>query len=399
MRTLTSSQARRIALAAQGFADPRPAPGTVTTRHLQRVVDRVRVVQLDSVNVLVRSHYLPFYSRLGSYDTGLLDRMRDGTGPRSRAPRRLVEYWAHAASLVEPATWPLLGFRMRRAVDDSWSRRVVREHPGLLEEVHRCVVESGPLTAREVEAVLGHASVRAREQWGWNWSLVKECLEHLFWAGRITSAGRNAGFERRYADPSRVLPAQVWEQRPGGPGAPDDLDAAVELLRMSARALGVATERCLKDYFRLRNPLARRAMRVLLERGELEPVTVTGWQRPAYLWPGSRVPRRVRARALLSPFDSLVWQRERVEELFGFHYRLQLYVPAAQRAQGYYVLPFLLGEDLVGRVDVRADRAEGVLRVPSVRLEPDAPEEAEGELQTELETLAGWLGLGRVELT
>lgn len=392
---LTNGQARRIALAAQGFADPRPA--TPTMRHVQRVIDRVQVVQIDSVNVVTRSQYLPFYSRLGPYDTALLDRARDGVGPRSRAPRRLVESWAHVASLIPPQTWPFLGFRMARAAEDSWSHQVARDHPGVLERVREVVREQGPLTARQVDALVEPGDVRDRDNWGWNWSLVKHCLEHLFWAGEIVSSGRNSQFERRYCDPSFVLPPEVLARAPGRPGAPDPVESALELMRRAVRAHGIGTAADLRDYFRLRQSMAGPALAELVRLGEVEKVAVRGWEQPAYLDAAARRPRAVSARALLSPFDSLVWERSRTERIFAFHYRIEIYVPEPQRVFGYYVLPFLRGEELVGRVDVKADRSAGRLLVRRLHLEPDAPAGAREALGEELDLLAVWLGLGRVD--
>lgn len=389
--TMSVAQARRIALAAQGLASPRPEHGTVTMRHVQRVIDTVQVVQIDSVNVLTRSQYLPFFSRLGPYDTALLDRARDGAGPRARGGRRLVEYWAHAASLVPPATWPLLAFRRATADRDSWGRHVLADHPGVVDAVRAAVHEHGPLTAREVDRLVEHDVVLAKEHWGWNWSLVKQCLEYLFWAGEIVSSGRNQHFERRYAAPDWVLtPEQAAH-------SPELAEAAVGLVRLAARAHGIGTASDLADYFRLRRKEAAPALAELVRTGELEPVQVEGWDEPAYLHAAARRPRSVAARALLSPFDSLVWERDRVQRLFGFHYRIEIYVPEGKRVHGYYVLPFLLGEHLVARVDLKADRAAGVLRVRRTHLEPDAPPGTGAALWEELELLAGWLGLGRVE--
>lgn len=394
---LTNAQARRIALAAQGFTDPRPAVATM--RHVQRVIDRVQVVQIDSVNVVTRSQYLPFFSRLGSYDTALLDRARDGSGPRSRAPRRLVESWAHVASLIPPETWPFLGFRMARAADDSWSHQVARDHPGVLERVREVVREQGPLTARQVDALLEPGDVRNRDQWGWNWSLVKHCLEHLFWAGEIVSSGRNSQFERRYCDPAFVLPAEVLARAPGQPDAPDLAESAVELMRRAVRAHGIGTASDLADYFRLRQGMADPALAELVRLGEVEQVNVRGWARPAYLDVTARRPRKVAARALLSPFDSLVWERARTERIFHFHYRIEIYVPEPKRVFGYYVLPFLWNEELVARVDVKADRQAGRLLVRRLHLEPDAPTGAREALGEELALLADWLGVDRVDFT
>lgn len=392
-RTLRLPQARRIALAAQGFARPRP-DRPVTTRDLQRVVDTVGLVQVDSVNVLARSHYLPFFSRLGPYDPAVLDRMRD------RAPRRLVEYWAHEASLMPPSTWPLMEHpRMRRATDGSWGgiRRVAREHPDLVAAVFDEVTSGRPRTPRQIEADLGHERERSREHWGWNWSLTKLALEHLFWAGRISSAGRTTQFERRYAALDRVVPkgdAPAWLDPSARPSAEE---AYTELVRISARAMGIATEADLADYFRLQRVHVRPAIAQLVADGELEPVRVEGWDKAAWLHVAARRPRRVEARALVSPFDSLVWHRPRAEALFDFHYRIEIYTPADQRVFGYYVLPFLLGEELVGRVDLKADRAAGTLRARRISWEPGRGGSTDrAELSAELEQMATWLGLADI---
>ncbi|GAA2745436.1 winged helix-turn-helix domain-containing protein [Terrabacter aerolatus] len=392
-RVLTRAQARRVAIAAQGFLDPRPEPFEATMRHVQRVVDRVGVIQIDSVNVLARSQYLPFFSRLGPYDTALLDRARD------RAPRRLVEYWAHEASLVPPATWPLLDFRMRAAAEKAWGgmRRILQERPDYVDLVRAEVERRGPMTAREVEVALAHDQPRRTDHWGWNWSDVKQALEYLFWAGQISSAGRTTQFERRYAALTATAPPALRAAWTGRAGPEADPDRHLELVRIAARAHGVGTELCLADYFRIRREDVRPAIARLVADGELIPVTVPGWK-PAWLHAEARLPRRVHAEALLSPFDSLVWQRERIHALWDFHYRIEIYTPVEKRVHGYYVLPFLHGDALVARCDLKADRSAGVLRCHRVTWEPGAPPEARAALLANLESMASWLGLGRVDL-
>jgi uncharacterized protein YcaQ len=389
---LTLAQARRVALAAQGFGVTRPS-GAVTMRQIQRVMDTIGVVQIDSVNVFSRSHYMPFFSRLGPYPRSLLDRAS------STAPRRMVEYWAHEASFVAPETHRLLRFRMARAAEEAWGgmARAVQQQPGLRDDVREVIAAHGPLTAAAVERRLGHERTRDRTNWGWNWSDVKRVVEFLFWSGEISSAGRTTQFERRYALPGKVLPAAV-----ASAPDPDPDEARRGLIRIAARAHGVAIERDLRDYFRLRPLEAREAIAGLVEDGELLPVTVDGWDRPAYLHPEARVPRRVNARALVSPFDSVVWERARTEALFGFRYRLEIYTPAAARVHGYYVLPFLLDERLVARVDLKSERVAagqdgGALRVKAAWLEPgnDAARVA-AELAAELRVTAEWLELDDV---
>ncbi len=380
---LTRREARRVALAAQGFGAgtswsprPGPAPGPrATARRLLAVAQRLGFVQIDSVNVVSRSHYLPFFSRLGGYDRGVLDMLRDGTGPPGHA---LVEYWGHEASLLVPEVWPLLGFRMRRADTEAWGgmRRTAAQHPDLVTAVHKTILEHGPMTARSVERVLQHDAPRLRESWGWNWSVVKQALEHLFWTGRITSAGRTAQFERRYADVAQILPAEVLARGPYGSAPFSDVESFRGLVELASRALGVGTSRCLRDYARLGPQDAAGAVATLVEEGTLVPVRVEGWRRPGYLhraYDESIPPPRRGLAALLSPFDSLIWQRDRTLALFDFDYRLEIYTPATKRVYGYYVLPFLYGDRLVARVDAKTDRLSRTLLIRSVHWEEGLP--------------------------
>jgi uncharacterized protein YcaQ len=349
------------------------------------MVDRLGVIQVDSVNVLARAHYMPAFSRLGPYSTADLDRMSQ------RAPRQLFEYWGHEASLLPVASQPLFRWRMEEAADVAWGgmRRIAREQPGLVEAVLAHVRERGPLAASDLE----RERTRRTGSW-WEWHDSKVAVEFLFWAGRVTSAGRR-GFERLYDLPERVLPAAVLAAP-----TPDRSSAQRELVMVAAGALGVATEADLRDYFRLSLADARSRVAELVEAGRLRAVSVSGWRQRAYLHPDARIPRRLRARALLAPFDPLVWDRGRTERLFGLRYRIEIYVPAARRVHGYYVLPFLLGDRLVSRVDLKADRQASLLRVQAAHLEPghDAVLVAR-ELAAELRTLAGWLGLEEVAVT
>jgi uncharacterized protein YcaQ len=378
---LSLAEARRIALAAQGFADRRPA-GVPDMRALRRVLGRVGLLQIDSVNVLVRSHYLPLFSRLGGYPRALLERAAYGRLPV------LFEYWAHEASLLPVATQPLLRWRMARAEHEAWGnmRRLQEERPGFVAEVLAAVAERGPVGAGELE----EERPRRAGPW-WDWHDAKVALEWLFFTGQVATAGRR-NFERLYDLTERVLPAEVLAVP-----TPEPADAHRELIRLAAGSLGVGTEKDLRDYHRLSPGQAKPAIAALVEEGALVPVTVQGWRQQAYLDPAARVPRRVAAAALLSPFDSLIWERSRTERLWGFRYRLEIYTPAPKRVHGYYVLPFLLGDDLVARVDLKSDRQAGVLRVQAAHLEDGKPAgEVAIALAARLAEMAEWLGLDAV---
>jgi len=378
---LTLAVARRIALAAQGFTDRAPT-GLPDRRHLRRVLGRTQLLQMDSVNVFERAHYLPLFSRLGPYDKALVDRA-------AYRDRELFEYWGHEASLLPVAVQPLLRWRMARAeaLEEGWGGplRVMRERPEFVAEVLRRVEQEGPVTAGAL-----HGGATSSSPW-WGWNDTKVALELLFWSGRVATATRRS-FERVYDVTERVLPAEVLAVP-----TPSREDAQRELVRLAARAHGVATERDLRDYFRLRVEEARAAVVDLVEAGELLPVAVEGWRQPAYLWVGTAVPRQVPASALLSPFDPLVWERSRASRLFGFDYRIEIYTPAAKRVHGYYVLPFLHDERLQARVDLKADRKAGVLRVLAAWLEPGSdPDHIGSALAVQLRRAADWQGLGAV---
>ena len=393
---LSAEQARRLALAAQGFGRPRPT-GRVDARHLRRAIDDVGLLQLDSVNVFCRSHYMPVYSRLGPYPRQALDRLawhEDGRGKTRRARRRdLIEYWGHEASLLPVELQPLLRWRMARVDALAWKgvARIAAEQPQLLEFVLDMVRERGPIRASELAA-----KGRRREPGEmWSWSEEKTALEYLFFSGRVCAA-RRVNFERLYDLPERVLPRDVLEAP-----TPSQEEAQRQLVLIAAKRLGVATEADLGDYFRLPRAESKARVAELAEDGGLVPVRVEGWRQPAYL--STERPaglRRVaKARALLTPFDSLVWARERTERLFDFRYRIEIYVPAPKRVYGYYVLPFLLGDRLVARVDLKSDRQAGVLRVRSAFAEPEVDTALVAEeLAAELRLLGDWLGLGGVSV-
>ncbi|HEX2553304.1 MAG TPA: crosslink repair DNA glycosylase YcaQ family protein [Microvirga sp.] len=378
-QTLSRAEARRLSLAAQGFAEPRPdRPGL---RHLTRATERLHLLQIDSVNVFARAHTMPLFSRLGPYAPGDLERASYG-GRR----RGLFEYWGHEASLIRLDLHPLFRWRMERAARGEGIygglARFGRERADFIAAVLAQVEARGALSARELEE-----GGRSAGPW-WGWSDGKRALEWLFWAGRVTTATRR-GFERVYDLPERVLPASVLA---APTPAPEDAQRA--LVRLSARALGIASERDLRDYFRLEVADARARIAELVEAGELLPVTVEGWTGPAYLDPAARIPRRIEARALLSPFDPVVWERSRAERLFDFRYRIEIYTPAEQREFGYYTLPFLLGDRIAARLDLKADRAARRLVVHSIHPEPWAdPDALAPALAAELRLAAAWQNL------
>lgn len=363
----------------QGFAEPRPR-GRVDLRHLRRVVDRVGVVQLDSVNVVARAHYLTFFARLGAYPMALADRLGWGSG-------LMVEYWAHEAALVPVEHWPLFRHRMERNWHWPTMDRWMTENPEMMEQVLAEVRKRGPLRPADLDS---HANA-ARGPW-WVWSDAKLALEALFFTGQLTIRDRE-NFIRRYDLPERVLPPEVVARRV------DDDEGRRQLLRLAVQHHGVGTVHDLADYYRLKPQVAAPILAGLAAAGEIEAVDVEGWKGPVYAHPGARIPRDIRGLALLCPFDPVVWFRPRAERLFGFHYRIEIYTPAAKRVYGYYVFPILLDGELVGRIDLKSDRQAGTLRVRGAYTEAGVePARVAVRLVAELETMAAWLGLNDISI-
>ena len=383
---LTVAQARRIALASQGFHDRKPT-GPVTRAQLKRLIARIQVLQLDSVSVAVRAHYAPVFSRLGGYDRDMLD--RSAWSHSARSPRLLIEYWAHEAALMAVEDWPLLRWRMREYADGRWGREIVRKNPRLAEDIVSALADLGPSTAGQIEAHL-EAEPKGRKGPWWDRSETKWVAEALWSSGVLTTAHRT-GFARHYDLTERVLPPEVLARQV------DDEQAVRELVRKAAGALGVGTEADIRDYFRLGAAQVKPALAALVAAGELDRVNIDG--APAYLLAGQKIPRVDRGTALLCPFDPLIFFRPRVERLFGFHYRIEIYTPAAKRQYGYYVWPFLLDGELVGRVDLKADRAAGVLHVPGAFTEDGRDRRRiAAALAAELASMAEWLGLQGVRV-
>jgi uncharacterized protein YcaQ len=376
-------EARRIAIAAQGLHERRPA-GAVTPRHLHKALHHMGLLQIDSVNVLTRMHYLPLFSRLGAYPRALLDEAAWG----QKNNRLFYEYWAHEASLLPLGTQPLLRWRMAQAErgEGGWGsvKAFAGERRAEAEVLLKRIETEGPMAASDIGGSRGSGG------W-WGWSDAKKALEWLFWSGFITTRTRRASFERVYDLTERVLPPSIL-QAP----TPEPADAHRALLAIAARSLGIATVKDLRDYFRQPPEDAKPRVAELVETGELIPVAVEGWSQLAYLQRDAARPRRLTAQALLAPFDPLIWERSRTERLFGVRYRIEIYTPADKREHGYYVLPFLMDQALVARVDLKADRAAGLLRVQASHAEPKAPAQTAARLAEELKLMAGWLGLGGV---
>jgi uncharacterized protein YcaQ len=384
--TISAAQARRIALGAQGFGQKRPtSPGI---RQLDLLVHRLGLLQLDSVNVFERSHYLPVFARLGAYDKADLDRLTFGR------KARYTEYWAHVAALIPLETWPLWRWRMERSRDkyladpNSW----VNANKGMLDWLRAELAAKGPQAASTIE----HDANRRRGGW-WEWSDVKLGLEYLFEMGEVVTAGRTR-FERTYGLTEQVMPAPLLNETHSAH------DAMKILIEKAAIAHGIGTVGDLGDYYRIKKTPAAAVIAELVDEGRLLPVTVEGWQQgakplPAFIHPDARIPRSIDATALLSPFDPVVWERERALRMFGFHYRIEIYTPAPKRIFGYYTLPLLVDDRIVGRIDLKSDRQNRMLRVQSAWREPGATGvEIEARTAQLLREIALWQGLDGIEV-
>jgi uncharacterized protein YcaQ len=346
-------------------------------------MDAVGLIQIDSVNVLVRSQEMPLFSRLGNHPRTLI--------PDATDAGELFEYWCHEASHLPVSMYPLVQWRMEEARNGSmWPglQRVAKSKPKLVKEIRDRIYNDGPIVAGDVRTRTG-----PKGSW-WDWDDGKAILEYLFWTGEITARRRSSDFARVYHAPSEVIPADVLNAP-----IPTETEARKQLLLLAARSLGVATAADLIDYHRQKGVIARPLLKELVSTGELEQVTVSGWRDVAYMIPGTKQPRDMQVRALVSPFDSLVWCRPRIERVFDFHYRIEIYVPAPKRIYGYYVLPFVLGDKIVARVDLKADRHNSELLVPGAFSEPDVDiKYVAAELMLELREMATWLGLENIRV-
>ena len=391
-QSLSKAQARRIALKAQGFLPQRRGLKRVDRRHLDALFQQVSLLQIDSVNVLDRAHYLTLFARFGAYDKATVDRLlHDVARTKGTKKKDYFEYWGHEASVMPVSLYPALKWRMERARRHQgvWGKlsRYAKENPRVIETVLQDIADRGPLCVSDLEKRGG----RSGAWWGWNDSKI--ALEFLFWCGHIVAAGR-AGFTRYYDLPERIIPSDYLEAP-----ALEEEAAHRQLMALAAKSHGIGTEKCLRDYFRLPTAEARKALDALLEEGIIEPVSVEGWNAPTYLYRDAQLPARATCRALLAPFDSLIWYRDRAEALFDFRYRIEIYVPKEKRQFGYYVLPFLMGDRLVARLDLKANRQESILEVFAAHGEAHIDQGKVAEaLAQELTLMAQWMGLDAIRV-
>ena len=380
---LSIHEARRIAVAAQGFDSPRPS-SAVTQRHVSGVLKNIRIIQIDSVNVLVRSEELPLFARLGSHKrTAIANATKSG---------KIFEYWAHEAAHIPVEFHPLFRWKMeaaRRGHSTHWGlSSFYSTHKSFVESIYKRVLNDGPTNSRQ----LSERKV-AKGTW-WDWDEAKTALEYLFWTGRLMSRGRGADYSRIYDTPERVLPDSIIAMP-----TPSEHDARKALIDHAGASMGISSATDLADYFRQKLTVVRPLITELVESGDLREVAVEGWKEVAYLHSSATLPKSIQTHALLSPFDSLVWCRPRNERLFNFHYRIEIYTPRHKRIYGYYVLPFMLDGEIVGRVDVKADRAQGILRVHAAFAEPGVDRSVVARrLKNELIEMAAWLDLDDIDI-
>jgi uncharacterized protein YcaQ len=381
--SLSIADARSIALAAQGFDTARPKT-KATQRHVDALISRLGVIQIDSVNVLVRSQELPLFARLGNHDRNAI--------PKATEAQKLFEYWGHEAAHLPVDLHPLFRWKMNAARTGKvthWGlTSFYEENKAFVKRTLKHVTTNGPTTSRELST-----RTEKKGTW-WDWDEAKVALEYLFLTGQLMSRGRGSDFARIYDTPERVLPQRVFDA-----ATPSERDARKQLLVRSAIAQGVATASDLADYYRQKPAAVKPLIAELVEEGELRAVAVDGWTEKAFVHRDAKLPKQLHATALLSPFDSLVWCRPRNERLFNFHYRIEIYTPKEKRKFGYYVLPFMMDGEMVGRVDLKADRASGVLQAHSVHTEKGVKRSSINDvLNTELRAMASWLQLDRVQI-
>ena len=379
---LSIADARALALAAQGFDTPRPA-NKATQRHVNSLISRLGVIQIDSVNVLVRSQELPLFSRLGNHDRNAI--------PKATESQKIFEYWGHEAAHLPVEIHPLFRWKMEAArlgKARHWGlTSFYDDNKAFVKRMLKHVETNGPTTSRELSTRTEKRGADKKTWWDWDES--KTALEYLFLTGQLMSRGRGTDFARIYDTPERVLPKKVLDAP-----TPTEHDARKQLLIRSAIAQGVATATDLADYYRQKPAAVKPLIIELLEEGELREVAVGGWTEKAFVHRSAKLPKQLHATALLSPFDSLVWCRPRNERLFNFHYRIEIYTPKEKRKFGYYVLPFMMNGQMVGRVDLKSDRANSKLLVHSVHTEKGIKRATISDaLDNELRTMASWLGL------
>lgn len=378
--SLSIKEARALALAAQGFDSPRTKTKS-TTADAVALIKKLGVIQIDSVNVLARSQELPLFSRLGDHDRIAI--------PKATSQGKIFEYWGHEAAHLPVELHPMFRFKMQAARSGKlkhWGlTSFYAENKAFVKRILKYVEVNGSVTAREIST-----RTTKKSSW-WDWDEAKTALEYLFLTGELMSCGRGIDFARVYDIPERVLPRKILQMP-----TPSETEARKDLLVRAMRAQGVATMRDLADYYRQKPAVVKPLVSQLVEQGVLREVSVDGWQDKAYVHRNAQLPKRLFATALLSPFDSLVWCRPRNERLFNFHYRIEIYTPQAKRKFGYYVLPFMVSGEMVGRVDLKADRANSKLLVQSVHTERGVKRAAINEqLAVELQLMASWLGLRR----